>query len=314
VILDADRDGLLGAADLVLRVDLAVPGGPLTAADFAPGSFALLGGTGADDLAGTAGHDTLHGFAAGDLLAGDEGNDILLGGEGGDTLAGEAGFDTLRGGAGADSLAGGAEADVLDGGEAPDLLLGGAGADLLGGGEGADTLEAGGGADTLVGGPGADLFVLQGMGEAPWSGLAAPARVVDFDPASGDRLKISDAWAGAPGTGRGATAGLLTGPDGTARPLVFSGGPAEAVASLAAGLRLPAQPLPGLDAVQAFWVAAVEAGAPAGGWLVLDLDGDARLGAADLGPVSPWVLHCYLIQSMVAAMQSTPMKEQAVFS
>jgi hypothetical protein len=33
-----------------------------------------------------------------------------------------------------------------------------------------------------------------------------------------------------------------------------------------------------------------------------------------LGPVSSWVLCRHLIQSIVAAMQSTPIKEQAVFS
>ena len=39
---------------------------------------------------------------------------------------------------------------------------------------------------------------------------------------------------------------------------------------------------PGLDARAVFWIPAIEDGAPAGGWLVLDADGDGVLGAADL--------------------------------
>ncbi len=50
--------------------------------------------------------------------------------------------------------------------------------------------------------------------------------------------------------------------------------------------------------------------------LILDCGVEqAKARTADkLGPVSPWCLFGYLIQSMVAAMQSTPMNEQAVFS
>lgn len=294
VILDLDRNGQLGAADLVTRIEFAAPGGSIAAADFAPGSFARLGTTAGDVLTGAAEDETIHGFGGNDLVAGRDGADSLAGGAGDDTLSGEAGFDTLRGDAGADSLTGGAGIDVLeggagddrlDGGTEPDLLLGGAGADLLIGGLGDDTLEAAGrtdgnplagpdGGDSLLGGAGADLFVLQGGGDPTWSSLAAPALVIDFSRAEGDRLRIGDAAPGAAGT--------LTGADGTARPLVFSGGPALAQISLAAGMRLPAQSLPGLDAVQVFWVrAATAGGAPAGGWLVLDLDRDGVLGAAD---------------------------------
>ncbi|MBX9702076.1 MAG: hypothetical protein K2X74_21760, partial [Acetobacteraceae bacterium] len=214
---------------------------------------------------------------------------------GADTLHGGGGFDTLRGGAGDDSLTGGTEADVLDGaggadrlegGDGADLLLGGAGADLLVGGEGDDTLEGAGrgdtpalaqpdGGDTLFGGAGADLFVLAGAGDAAWSGLAATSVVVDFSRTEGDRLRIGEA-------GASANAGTLTLADGFARPLVWSGSAGLAQVALTPGMRLPAQPLPGLDAVQVSWIAAVTgANAPAGGWLVLDMDADGRLGAAD---------------------------------
>lgn len=291
VILDADRDARLGAADLVVRVDLAAPG-VVSAASFLPGTFAILGTAAAEALSGTAGEDSLLGLGGNDSLLGGGGHDSLLGGEGADSLGGEAGFDTLRGGEGDDTLSGAADPDVLDGGAGadrldgglgPDLLLGGAGADLLIGGDGDDTLEAGGGggADSLFGGLGADVFVLQGMGQAAWSTLAAPALVMDFDRATGDRLRVSDAWAGRAG-GEGATSGLFMGPDGVALPLVFGGSLGAAQAALTAGLRLPAQGLGGMPAFQLFWVPAVEAGRPAGGWIVLDLDRDARLGDQDL--------------------------------
>jgi Ca2+-binding RTX toxin-like protein len=300
VILDIDRNGRLGTTDLVLRLDLDT-GATVTEAAFAPGSFARLGTIGADSLAGTAADEVMEGFGGADRLSGGAGNDSLLGGDGADTLAGEAGFDTLRGGTGADSLSGGEDIDALDGGEgadtleggaAADVLLGGTGADWLLGGAGDDTLEAAGrgdggpletgdAGDRLEGGDGADLFVLHGMGDPAWSGLEGATLVADFASAQGDRLRISDAWAGA-AEGRGATAGTLAGPDGIARPLVFSGSPGGALTTLPAGLRLSAQPLPGLDAIQVFWVRAeTDGGAPAGGWLVIDLDRDGVLGGAD---------------------------------
>ncbi len=290
LLLDLDRDGVLGVADLVLRVERAVPGGTIDANAFAPGSFARLGTTGADDILGGAGAETIHGFAGGDSLAGDAASDSLTGGESDDSLLGGAGFDTLRGGIGTDMLAGGTEADVLDGGDGTDSLagdagadlrLGGAGADRLEGGEGDDTLEAAGrgeaavllgpdGGDTLVGGAGADLFVLQAAGDPTWSRPDAPVTVADFDRGGGDRLRIGTA-------GAVADAGTLLGADGRPRPLVWSGGPSDPVAAPGIGLRLPAQVLPGLDAVQVFWLRD-----PAtGGWLVLDLDGDGVLGAGD---------------------------------
>ncbi len=298
ILLDADRDLRISTPDLLVRVDLAA-GSSITAADFLPGTFSLPGTPGPDARSGTAGADSVLGFDGADTLEGAAGEDSLLGGAGGDILAGEAGFDTLRGEAGEDTLSGGAGLDVLDGGagadrldggEGPDSLLGGAGADLLFGAAGDDTLSGGGeaggeAADSLLGGDGADVFVLQGMGEAAWSTLAAPGRVLDVDRAEGDRLRLGDPSFGGAG-GAGATAGLLADPEGILRPLVWSGGPAVPwrEEALPPGLRLPAQGgfAALAEAIQVFWIAAEAWGTPAGGWLVLDLDRDGVLGAADL--------------------------------
>ncbi|MBV1795752.1 calcium-binding protein [Siccirubricoccus sp. G192] len=283
LLLDADRNGVLGAGDLVVRLDLP-GGGTITAASFVAGTFATLGSMVGDALSGGAGDDSILGFAGNDTLLGGEGNDTLLGGEGEDSLSGGAGFDSLLGGDGDDTLLGGAETDILDGGAGQDrldggtgsdLLLGGAGNDLLLGGEGEDTLEGGPGSDSLFGGTGADEFVLQAERRGAWSSLGAMGLVVDFSRAEGDRLRLGSAHPGL-ADGRGATAGTYTGEDGIARALVFSGSLA-ARGSIEAGMRLPPQPLPGLDAYQVFWVPALEGG----GWLVLDLDRNGRLDAAD---------------------------------
>jgi hypothetical protein len=300
LLLDLDRDGLLGSADLVVRFDLPT-GQAIGAGSFVAGTFSLLGTAGADSLAGTAGADRILGFAGADTLLGLDGDDTLIGGDGNDSLVGGAGFDSLVGGAGFDSLVGGAGFDSLVGGEGEDtldggagtdvldggcgddrliggagddLLLGGAGDDWLQGGDGNDNLQGGFGADRLEGGLGADTLLLQGMGQASWSGLGAMDTVIGFGRAAGDRLRISNAWFGR-ADGGGADAGTYTGTDGIARPLVFSGSTGALIAAPVAGMALPAQRL---DAYQAHWLA----GRDGGGWLVLDLDRNGRLDATDL--------------------------------
>ncbi|MBL6454757.1 hypothetical protein JMJ55_05440 [Belnapia sp. T6] len=281
LLLDLDRDGILGAADLVLRLDLPA-GIAIGATDFLPGTFSLLGTAGADSLAGSAAADSILGFAGADRLAGLDGDDTLAGGAGNDSLLGGAGFDSLLGGEGEDALDGGAGTDVLDGGagddsltgaEGDDLLLGGAGADALGGGVGDDSLQGGFGADTLEGGAGADTLLLQGMGEAAWSSLAGMDLVTGFSRAEGDRLRISNAWFGR-SDGSGADAGTYTGADGIARALVFSGSTGRVIAAPLAGMALPTQ---ALDAYQLYWLPGA-----GGGWMVLDLDRNGRLDATDL--------------------------------
>ncbi|MDB5371725.1 MAG: alkaline phosphatase, partial [Belnapia sp.] len=282
LLLDIDRNGILGDADLVVRLDLAT-GLAIGAGSFVAGTFATLGTTGPDALAGSAGADSILGFAGNDTLAGLAGDDTLVGGAGRDSLAGGAGFDSLLGGEGADTLDGGDATDVLDGGAGDDLLLGGAGDDLLLGGEGADQLQGGEGddslqgglgADSLSGGAGADTYLLQAMGAAAWSTLAATDLLRDFDRAAGDRLRLSNAYFGA-ANGSGADAGTYTGADGIARALVFSGSTGAPLVTPSLGMALPAQPM---EAYQVYWLPALAGG----GWLVLDLDRNGRLDATDL--------------------------------
>lgn len=288
LVLDADRNGSLGAADLAVRLDLP-PETAIDAAAFLPGSFAGLGTTGADSLAGTTGKDRLHGFAGNDTLLGAAGRDTLSGGAGRDSLSGGAGFDSLEGGEGNDALDGGegpdallgdAGNDTLAGGGGDDLLQGGEGNDSLSGGDGDDSLEGGLGTDVLQGGAGADGFLLQAMGEAAWSGLASLDLLLGFSAAEGDRLRLSDASTGA-ADGGGADAGTYAGQDGIARALLW-GGTTRPLAALPVGTALPAQPTGATGAYQVYWVPALAGGiVPAGGWLVLDLDRNGRVDATD---------------------------------
>ncbi|NOG70754.1 hypothetical protein [Roseicella sp. DB1501] len=288
LILDADRDGVLDAGDLVVRFDL--PAGQVIGPEaFLPGSLALLGSTGADTLSGSVADDRLHGFGGNDRLLGGDGSDTLLGSAGQDTLLGGEGVDSLEGGDGADSLDGGAATDILLGGAGNDTLLGGAGDDLLQGGadrdvlrggDGDDSLEGGPGADTLEGGAGADTILLQAMGEVAWSTLAGMDLLVGFNAAEGDRLRLSDAWTGN-ADGTAADAGTYVGTDGIARALLW-GGVTRALASLPAGTALPAVPTGATEAYAVYWVPALAGGTvPAGGWLVLDLDRNGRVDATD---------------------------------
>jgi Ca2+-binding RTX toxin-like protein len=283
LVLDADRDGMLGAGDFVLRLDLP-PGAAITAADFVPGTFSLPGTGGADTLLGGAGDDTILGLGGADRLDGGDGNDALSGGGGADSLLGGADSDTLEGGAGADTLLGadgidllrgGDGDDRLDGGDGADLLRGDAGNDALFGGAGDDTLLGGAGADSFAGGAGADQFVLGEEGQPAASGPGAMDAVPDFNRAEGDLLRLSSAWAGLT-DGSGTDAGMVVGPDGAARPLLFVDG-LGAQTAIAPGFALHVPRFPGLDARAAVWVPALDGG----GWLVLDADGDGLLGAAD---------------------------------
>jgi len=101
-------------------------------------------------------------------------------------LSGGPGYDVLEGSPFADVLYGNEDPDVLYGHPGDDALFGGQDADTLYGGQGADILASGHGDDLLAGGLGADTFVF-----GPQGGRDT---VLDFDPASGDRLLLwSDA-------------------------------------------------------------------------------------------------------------------------
>lgn len=119
------------------------------------GDDSLAGGRDKDTMAGGTGADTLAGGAGADRLSGDDGDDVLWGNTGDDTLSGDFGNDQLRGGQGNDSLSGGPGNDFISGDR---------------------------GSDTESGGPGADIF-------HAWQD-AGLDRVLDFNPAEGDRVEI----------------------------------------------------------------------------------------------------------------------------
>lgn len=119
--------------------------------------------------------NTIEGEAGDDNLTGTNRDDLIDGKAGDDRLFGATGNDQLIGGLGHDSLSGGAGNDYLFGNEGNDRLRGGAGDDRLVGGAGSNV---------LTGGKGADIFVL-----APGAGFDT---ITDFNPSSGDRLRLSD--------------------------------------------------------------------------------------------------------------------------
>ncbi|MDO9708048.1 FG-GAP-like repeat-containing protein [Paracraurococcus lichenis] len=277
-VFDFDSNG--GGDGFVALIRLAgVAASTLIADNYGVGPINRTGSAGADNLSGLIGNDTLNGGFGDDTLAGDGGGDWLSGNDGNDSLLGGAGADMLDGGAGNDTVLGGDDSDHLYGSEDADSLVGG---------NGADYLEGDGGADTLLGGAGADTFNMEPLnvsGIVDWSTLTSMDAIPDFSRAEGDKLQISDAWAGVPGWSIPADAGIFratwNNPAATLA-LVFSGSTNMPQASLAAGLRLPSQPLNGLAAYQVFWVEAVESGGAAGGWVVLDLNRDSLLDAQDL--------------------------------
>ena len=169
---DINHNGELDSDDFL--VEFAGPSIPtsLTAADFVPGSFKVIVGTGGDDLlTGGGGDDTIYGVGGNDTISGGDGWDRLKGGDGDDLVDGGFGRDTIDGGAGNDSLSGGEAGDTVDGGEGSDTIDGGAGddslstggdlagsgaANLILGGDGRDDILGDGGDDTLQGDAGDD--------------------------------------------------------------------------------------------------------------------------------------------------------------
>ncbi|HYD69446.1 M10 family metallopeptidase C-terminal domain-containing protein [Azospirillum sp.] len=108
-------------------------------------------------------------------------NNTILGNDGDDVLVGSNGNDRISGGAGN---------DLIWGNRGHDILWGGGGDDYLYGDLGNDTLIGGTGWDVLVGNAGGDLFVFASaqdslVEDAGWD------RVMDFDPAQGDRIDLS---------------------------------------------------------------------------------------------------------------------------
>ena len=171
---DINHNGELDSEDFL--VEFTGPSIPtsLTAADFVPGTFKVIVGTGGDDLLnGGAGDDTIYGVGGNDTINGGVGWDWLKGGDGDDTIDGGLDSDTLEGGTGNDSLSGGDAGDTVDGGEGSDTIDGGAGhdslhtggdlagsgsANLILGGDGNDQIRGEGGDDTLQGDAGDDVI------------------------------------------------------------------------------------------------------------------------------------------------------------
>ncbi len=161
--------------------DVTVQGGPgddLIAA--VAGRNVLRGNDGADSIAGGSGFDDINGNMGADTLSGGGGDDWTVGGKDNDRLLGDDGDDIVYGNLGADTGNGGAGADIVRGGQGDDVLFGGDGDDFLSGDLGDDTIS---------GGAGADLF--HTFAEA------AIDRVLDFNPADGDRVQVA---AGVPWT------------------------------------------------------------------------------------------------------------------
>jgi len=166
------------------------------------GHDTLYGGDGNDRLFGDRGHDLLDGGAGNDRLRGGTGNDTLLGGEGNDILEGERGDDVLDGGPGNDSLYGGGGQDLLMGGSGNDMLWGESGNDTLMGQDGNDWLSGGAGDDLVMGGPGNDTLRGGSGNDTLWGGAGADVfeffrdhdtgRIMDFNPAEGDILRLDD--------------------------------------------------------------------------------------------------------------------------
>ncbi|MBR0656848.1 calcium-binding protein [Plastoroseomonas arctica] len=309
VWVDGNDNGLFDATDMLIRVGQAA--GETTPrlgvddflVDFAgyvgsAGDDCLVGrGIQDDVIYGMGGQDTLVAGAGVNVLDGGDGQDSLLGGDLYDELYGGAGADTLDGGGGGDVLFagipgmperedastrnllvggvgddqvyGGSGTDTLLGGDDADLLWADAGADSLDGGEGDDTLFAGSGGDTLHGGAGVDhIYVDLTLGIA----LSPPANMAllaDLDTAAGEIIAL------------GAEDGLLNGPAGFAS-IGFGG--------LLAARDVGAPPAPGLalpvtgaadNPYTVWWVPALAGGAPAGGWVLIDLDRDGRLSSPD---------------------------------
>jgi len=174
LVLDLDRDAVLGIADLVVRVGSADAPVTLLAADFVDGTFLAAGGAAAPG--GTGGDDTLTGGALAEAFVATDGADRVDGGAGaGNALsyAGFAGPIHVR-------FTGTAAGTVDKPGGATDRFtaihaIGGtAGADTLdaalgGGGIFAISLEGRAGDDTLIGDRTARIQASYGASPGPAS-------------------------------------------------------------------------------------------------------------------------------------------------
>lgn len=138
-------------------------------------------------------------FSGSDIVTGSIARDVVNGNQGNDTIGGEGNADFLRGGRDDDSLFGGEGNDILNGNLGNDTVDGGAGNDFVRGGQGNDSLIGGNGndwivgdfgSDSLIGGSGADTFILRTATAVAGTEAAISDRIIDFNPAEGDRIAI----------------------------------------------------------------------------------------------------------------------------
>jgi Ca2+-binding RTX toxin-like protein len=177
------------------------------------GSDVLRGGGGNDNIQGGGGDDLLDGGTGADTMSGGDGNDAYLvdsiadiiteqPGEGNDTVTAVADYvlgpnienlvlaGRAVGGTGnsiANIITGNARSNDLHGGDGDDVLTGGTGLGLSGSRE-VDTLDGGAGADTFVLGDVDFRYYDDRSSLTP--GTEGYARIVDFTPTDGDKLKL----------------------------------------------------------------------------------------------------------------------------
>jgi len=157
---DLSMTGRFGSGTVTFSNGQVISGIEFASISFGNGDNALFTGRFGASLSTGGGNDTLIGAGAGDTLAAGGGDNRLEGRGGNDFLSAFGGNNILLGGAGDDVLAGSG------------TLRGGIGDDAL----------SGFGSATLVGGAGADLF------DQSFTGLS---RVLDFDAAEGDRVRVA---------------------------------------------------------------------------------------------------------------------------
>lgn len=170
------------------------------AASGTPGNDMLQGGDGDDTLSGGDGDDTVAGGAGANVLRGDGGDDLIKGGWQFDDLHGGQGNDTVQGGMGDDWVVGGQGSDQLFGEDGGDIVLGNMGSDTVQGGAGDDVVRGGQGDDIVWGGDGDDFVSGDRGDDVLFGGAGAdifhtfhgagPDRVMDFNYAEGDRVRL----------------------------------------------------------------------------------------------------------------------------
>ena len=145
---------------------------------------------GAENINGTGNslNNNIRGNAANNTLNGVDGDDVFFSLDGDDVINAGNGNDKAFAGIGNDTLNGETGNDILYGEDGNDIIFGGNGNDLLYGDAGNDTISGGVGSDTITGGLGTDRFVYSNFND---SLLAAPDRIIDFNPGESDRIALA---------------------------------------------------------------------------------------------------------------------------